>query len=170
MLRKGSPHIHKARLESLCDVVRAALSATSHTLSNLARALDTKKTRATGTATAVRHRVKRVDRLLGSCALQQERASIYAAMAQFWRGAVRLSGASRLQTGKPDIFRLIPRGWVLPRDFTLGLAAISASTLSGQIWRCSGGLKGEGPLAPISANLNKRHLITLSTPLPRGFS
>ena len=27
VLRKGCPHIHKVRLESLCDVVRAALSA-----------------------------------------------------------------------------------------------------------------------------------------------
>ena len=59
------------------------LSATSHTLSNLARALES-KTRLSGTATAVRHRVKRVDRLLGSRALQRERASIYAAIAQFW--------------------------------------------------------------------------------------
>ena len=83
VLRKGCPHIHKARLESLCDVVRAALSATSHTLSNLARALES-KTRVSGTAAAVRHRVKRVDRLLGNRALQRERASIYAATAQFW--------------------------------------------------------------------------------------
>ena len=44
VLRKGCPQIHKARLESLCDVVRAALSASRHKLSNLARALDTKKT------------------------------------------------------------------------------------------------------------------------------
>ena len=51
VLRKGCPlpHIHKARLESLCDVVRAALSASSHTLSNLARALDTKRVRAEST-------------------------------------------------------------------------------------------------------------------------
>ena len=54
VLRKGCPHIHKVRLESLCDVVRAALSASSHTLSNLARALDTKRTRAAGALTAVR--------------------------------------------------------------------------------------------------------------------
>ena len=41
--------------------------------------------------------------------------------------------------GKLDIFSLTPRGLVLPRDFTLGLAAILASTLSnqrlGRIWR-----------------------------------
>ena len=87
VLRKGCPHIHKVRLESLCDIVRAALSASSHTLSNLARALNTKSARAAGAAgaaVAVRHRVKRVDRLLGSRALQRERTSIYAAMAQFW--------------------------------------------------------------------------------------
>ena len=84
VLRKGCPHIHKVRLESLCDTVRAALSASSHTLSNLARALDAKSARAAGAAVAVRHRVKRVDRLLGNRALQRERTSIYAAMAQFW--------------------------------------------------------------------------------------
>ena len=87
VLRKGCPRIHKARLESLCDVVRAALSASSHTLSNLARAIEPRvggAGRRKATAVAVRHRVKRVDRLLGSRALQHERASIYAAMAQFW--------------------------------------------------------------------------------------
>ena len=102
VLRKDCPHIHKARLESLCDVVRAALSATSHTLSNLARALES-KTRVSGTATAVRHRVKRVDRLLGSRALQQERASIYAAMAQFW--------LHDLGSGEPTHMPLILVDW-----------------------------------------------------------
>ena len=64
-------------------------------------------------------------------------------------GATRFSGASRARTGKPDIFLLTPRGLVLPRDFTLGFAAISASTLSNQIWRCSGGkarLRGQSSL------------------------
>ena len=37
VLRNGCPHIPKVRLESLCDLIRAALSATSNTLSNLAR-------------------------------------------------------------------------------------------------------------------------------------
>ena len=87
VLRKACPHIHKARLESLCDVVRAALIARSHTLSNLARAIETRvggTGKRKGKTVAVRHRVKRVDRLLGSRALQRERTSIYAAMAQFW--------------------------------------------------------------------------------------
>jgi Transposase DDE domain len=45
-------------------------------LSNLARALEG--------AAAVRHRVKQMDRLLGSRALQRECASVYAMMARYW--------------------------------------------------------------------------------------
>jgi hypothetical protein len=76
VLRKGCPHIHAKRLNALLLATRAALHASSHTLSNLARALEG--------ASAVRHRVKRMDRLLGSRALQQECASVYAAMARHW--------------------------------------------------------------------------------------
>lgn len=76
VLRKGCPRIHKSRLSALLDATRAALHASSHTLSNLARALQA--------ATPVRHRVKRMDRLLGNQALQQECVSIYAAMARHW--------------------------------------------------------------------------------------
>lgn len=76
VLRKGCPHIHAGRLKSLLLATRAALHASSHTLSNLARALE-------GTS-AVRHRVKQMDRLLGSRALQHECASLYAAMARYW--------------------------------------------------------------------------------------
>ena len=103
VLRKGCPHIHKVRLESLCDIVRAALSVSSHTLSNLARALNTKSARAAGAAVAVRHRVKRVDRLLGNRALQRERTSIYAAMAQFW--------LHDLGSGEPNHMPLILVDW-----------------------------------------------------------
>ena len=74
VLRKGCTHIHAGRLKSLLLATRAALHASSHTLSNLARARKAKS--------AVRHRVKRMDRLLGSRALQQECASVYAAMAR----------------------------------------------------------------------------------------
>lgn len=76
VLHKACPHIHARRLKALLLATRAALHASSHTLSNLARALDGKS--------AVRHRVKRMDRLLGSRALQQECASVYAAMARHW--------------------------------------------------------------------------------------
>ena len=77
LLRKGCPHIHRTRLKGLLLATRAALHASSHTLSNLARALDSQS--------AVRHRVKRMDRMLGSSALQQECASVYASMARHWR-------------------------------------------------------------------------------------
>ena len=77
VLHTACPHIHARRLKALLLATRAALHASSHTLSNLARALD-------GNA-AVRHRVKRMDRLLGSRALQQECASVYAAMARYWQ-------------------------------------------------------------------------------------
>ena len=76
VLRKGCPRIHKSRLSALLDAPRAVLHTSSHTLSNLARALQA--------ATPVRHRVKRMDRLLGNLALQQECVSIYAAMARHW--------------------------------------------------------------------------------------
>ena len=76
VLHKACPGIHANRLKTLLLATRAALHASSHTLSNLARALD-------GNA-AVRHRVKRMDRMLGSRALQQECASVYAAMARHW--------------------------------------------------------------------------------------
>ena len=76
VLRKGCPHIHAMRLRALLLATRAALGATSHTLSNLARALDSKS--------AVRHRVKQMDRLLGNRALQRECPSVYCAMARYW--------------------------------------------------------------------------------------
>lgn len=76
VLRKGCPHIHAKRLNALLLAARAALHASSHTLSNLARALEG--------ASAVRHRVKQMDRLLGNRALQHECASVYASMARYW--------------------------------------------------------------------------------------
>lgn len=72
ILRTACPHIHQSRLRALLDGARAGLRASSHTLSNLARAL-------AGNA-AMRHRVKRMDRLLGNRALHREIASVYAAM------------------------------------------------------------------------------------------
>ena len=75
ILRQGCPDIHRARLDALFDAARAALNARSHTLSNLARALNS--------CTAVRHSVKRMDRLLGNDALNLECASVYEAMARY---------------------------------------------------------------------------------------
>ena len=75
ILRQGCPDIHRARLDALLDAARAALNARSHTLSNLARALNS--------CTAVRHNVRRMDRLLGNDALNLECASVYEAMARY---------------------------------------------------------------------------------------
>lgn len=74
LLAKGYTRMHQGRLRSLLAATRAALDARSHTLSNLARAM--------GGQCAVRHRVKRVDRLLGNLALQRECGTVYAALAQ----------------------------------------------------------------------------------------
>lgn len=76
VLRKGCPHIHSTRLNALLLATRGALHASSHTLSNLARAMDS--------PVAVRYRVKRMDRLLGSVTMNQECAAVYAAMAGYW--------------------------------------------------------------------------------------
>lgn len=65
--------LHKRRLNALLQAVQAALNARSHTLSNLARAFSTQ--------TAVRHRLKCMDRLLGNGALQRECLDIYGALA-----------------------------------------------------------------------------------------
>jgi hypothetical protein len=81
VLRKACPHIHAARLHALLQATRAALGASSHTLSNLARALEGH--------TPVRYRVKRMDRLLGNSAMHRECAAVYAAVARHClRGSV----------------------------------------------------------------------------------
>jgi hypothetical protein len=76
VLRRGCPNIHAARRKSLLAATEAALHAPSHTLSNLARSL--------GGGIAVRCRVKRMDRMLGSRPLQQECTTVYRAIAQHW--------------------------------------------------------------------------------------
>lgn len=81
VLQQRCPHIHRARLNTLLDAVAAALHARSHTLSNLARALDSKS--------AVRHNVKRMDRLLGNVALPRELVTVYQALAHYWLHDVR---------------------------------------------------------------------------------
>lgn len=81
LLRQHCPQIHRARLNTLLDAVNAALHARSHTLSNLARALKP--------TSAVRHNVKRIDRLLGNQALQRECITVYTALAHYWLQDVR---------------------------------------------------------------------------------
>lgn len=74
VLACGCPKLHRRCFESLMLATDAALHARSHTLSNLARALKG--------ASSVRHKVKRIDRLLGNTALQRQCAQLYGAMAR----------------------------------------------------------------------------------------
>jgi hypothetical protein len=69
LLRRSIPSIHLKRLSALTAIVGSALRGGRLTLSALARSLDSD--------CAVRHRVKRVDRMLGNGQLQQERLLIY---------------------------------------------------------------------------------------------
>lgn len=69
LIRRSIPSIHLKRLTTLVAVVGGAMHGGRLTLSSLARSLDA--------GCAVRHRIKRVDRMLGNCQLQQERLLIY---------------------------------------------------------------------------------------------
>lgn len=69
LLRRSIPSVHSKRLAAITAVVASALSGGRLTLSALARGLDG--------PCAVRHRVKRVDRLLGNTRLHQERLFVY---------------------------------------------------------------------------------------------
>jgi hypothetical protein len=75
--------MHASRWRALCDVANAAASGAPVSLTGLA--LRTRR------STALRHRVKCVDRLLGNAHLGIERQAIYAALAQRW-----LSGLPQL--------------------------------------------------------------------------
>ena len=69
LLRRSIPSIHLKRLNALVAMVASALSGGTLTLSGLARSLSGDS--------AVRHRIKRVDRLLGNVRLQEERLLFY---------------------------------------------------------------------------------------------
>lgn len=69
LLRRSIPALHAKRLAAITAVVASALRGGRLTLSALARNLDS--------SCAVRHRIKRVDRLLGNASLHQERLFVY---------------------------------------------------------------------------------------------
>lgn len=71
-----APFMHAKRLQALCDVVGAAVGGSWLSLSSLAGR--------TRRATALRHRVKCVDRLLGNVHLREEREAVYGALARGW--------------------------------------------------------------------------------------
>jgi len=69
LLRRSIPSLHAKRLTAITAVVASALRGGRLTLSALARNLDS--------SCSVRHRIKRVDRLLGNANLHQERLFVY---------------------------------------------------------------------------------------------
>lgn len=75
--------LHAKQANALGDVVGAALSGARLSLSQLARGVDP--------STAVRHRIKKVDRLLGNRAVHAGRWAIYGEVARRW-----LVGVTRL--------------------------------------------------------------------------
>ncbi len=76
VLRQRCPQMHQSRRNTLLKAAQAVLAARSHTLSDLARSLDS--------TSAVRHSVKRIDRLLGNQALQRECIAVHTALAHHW--------------------------------------------------------------------------------------
>jgi len=81
LLRRSIPSIHLKRLDSLVAMVASALSGGRLTLSALGRGLPG--------ASAVRHRIKRVDRLLGNSHLQRERLLFYRLLCDLLIGGQR---------------------------------------------------------------------------------
>lgn len=69
LLRRSIPSLHFKRLTVLMAIVGSALHGGRLTLSALGRSLDSRS--------AVRHRIKRVDRLLGNARLHEERLLFY---------------------------------------------------------------------------------------------
>jgi len=61
--------IHKKRLASLFDIVETAMQTQYVTLTGLGRRLSS--------SIKIKHKIKKVDRLLGNKHLQQERVEIY---------------------------------------------------------------------------------------------
>jgi hypothetical protein len=68
----SSPEIHAKRLTSLLTAVKAVVSGSRLTLSDLGRGLPG--------SVAVKHNIKRIDRLLGNCSLHTEVPKLYEAL------------------------------------------------------------------------------------------
>ncbi len=82
LLQDSIPSLHLNRLRALISTVRSAMTTRRLTLSGLARGLPTGQ--------AIRHRIKRVDRLLGNRHLYNERPMLYRFLCrQFMAGAKR---------------------------------------------------------------------------------
>ena len=78
LLRRSIPSVHSKRLAAVTAIVGSALCGRRLTLSALGRSLDT--------PCAVRHRIKRVDRLLGNAHLHDERLLYYRVLCSLLTG------------------------------------------------------------------------------------
>lgn len=81
LLHRSIPNVHLKRLATLVAVVGSALQGGRLTLSALGRSLDSR--------CAVRHRIKRVDRLLGNPHLHEDRLLFYRCLCQLLVAARR---------------------------------------------------------------------------------
>jgi len=80
-LEKSCPEIHKARLNALMQGVEDSSHCKSLTLTNLGRGSKEKS--------HVKHKIKRIDRLIGNVKLQTEVKSLYKAMAEYIIGEMK---------------------------------------------------------------------------------
>jgi hypothetical protein len=75
LLKQSLPDLHAARLNALMAAVGAGLTGVSVSITDLGRAIS-------GSA-FIKHKIKRLDRLVGNRHLNAERLALYGAMAQF---------------------------------------------------------------------------------------
>jgi hypothetical protein len=74
-LQKALPSIHRARLNALMAAVGAVLCGSRASITSLGRSLSN--------TAFVKHKIKRMDRLIGNTRLTQERVDIYAALTRW---------------------------------------------------------------------------------------
>lgn len=74
-LQKAVPSIHRTRLQTLMAAVGAVLCGAQVSITSLGRSLSS--------AAFVKHKIKRMDRLIGNTRLYQERWSLYTALTRW---------------------------------------------------------------------------------------
>lgn len=81
LLQDSIPSLHLSRLKALMSAVLSAMTTRRLTLSGLARGLPAGQ--------AIRHRIKRVDRLLGNTHLHNERPMVYQLLCRQFMGGIK---------------------------------------------------------------------------------
>ena len=82
ILSTSFPEIHSKRLSSLLAAVETVVSGSRVTLSDMGRGLSG--------PVAVKHNIKRIDRLLGNNLLHMETAKLYEALVRQWLSGISL--------------------------------------------------------------------------------